>query len=118
MDFKQLQWCYILSVLMFILVFCVSKELVYYTTVKETNNRLFRFVCFNREPIPLVTVVLIIIDYICLAMIFAFNFVSLFLPENYALVLMLICNGAFLAFSSVAGTISHHIKKKYWESVG
>ncbi len=118
MVFKQLQWCYILSILMFILVFCVSKELANYTTVKETNNRLLRFICFSRELVPLVTVVLIIIDYICLAMIIAFNFVSLFLPENYVLVLMLICNGAFLAFSSVAGTISHHIKKKYWESVG
>ena len=98
---------------MFILIFCVSKELGNYTTVKETNNRLLRFICFSREPVPLVTVVLIIIDYICLAMIFAFNFVSLFLPNNYALVLMLICNGVFLAFSSVAGAISHHTKKKY-----
>ena len=103
---------------MFILVFCVSKELADYTTVKETNNKLFRFICFSREPIPLVTVVLIIIDYICLAMIVAFNFVSLFLSENYALVLMLICNSAFLVFSSVAGAISHHTKKKYWQSVG
>ena len=118
MDFKQLQWCYILSVLMFILVFGVSKELVYYTTVKETNNRVFRFVCFNREPIPLVTVVLIMIDYIGLAMIIAFNFVSLFLSENYALILLLICNGFFLIFSSIAGGISNHIKKRYWESVG
>ena len=118
MAFKQLQWCYILSILMFILVFCVSKELVNYTTVKETNNRLFRFICLSRDPIPLVTVILIIIDYICLAMIITFNFVSLFLSENYALVLMLICNGAFLAFSSVAGAIANHIKKKYWESVG
>ena len=114
MAFKQLQWCYILSILMFILVFCVSKELVNYTTVKETNNRLLRFICFSREPIPLVVVVLIMIDYICLAMIIAFNIVSLFLSESYALVLMLICNGAFLAFSSVAGAISHHTKKKYW----
>ena len=118
MVFKQLQWCYILSILMFILVFCVSKELANYTTARETNNRLFRFICFSREPIPLVTVVLVIIDYICLAMIVAFKFVSLFLPENYALVLMLICNAAFLAFSSVAGGISHHTKNKYWESVG
>lgn len=118
MLFKQLQWCYILSILMFFLVFCVSKELANYTTVKETNNRFLRFICFSTEPIPLVTVALIIIDYICLAMIIAFNFVSLFLPENYALVLMLIGNGAFLAFSSVAGTISHYTKKKCWEGIG
>ena len=118
MVFKQLQWCYILSVLMFILIFCISKEIANYTTVKETNNRLLRFICFSKEPIPLVTVVLIMIDYICFAMIIAFNFVSLFLSENYALFLMLICNGAFLAFSGVTGAISHHIKKKYGDSVG
>ena len=103
---------------MFILVFCVSKEIANYTTAKESNNRLLRFICFSREPIPLVTVVLIIIDYICLASVITFNFVSLFISENYALVLMLICNSAFLAFSCVAGVISHCIKKKYSDSVG
>ena len=117
MVFKQLQWCYILSILMFILVFCISKEIANYTTVKETNNRLLRFVCFSREPIPSVTVALIITDYICLSMIIAFNVISLFLPENCALVLMLICNVALLAFSGVAGIISQHIKKEYWKSI-
>ena len=106
MVFKQLQWCY--------LIFCVSKEITNYTIAKETNNRLFRFICFSREPIPLVTVALIMIDYICLAMMVTFNFASLFLSEVYALVLMLICNGVFLVFSAIAGEISHHIKKKYW----
>ena len=117
MVFKQLQWCYILSVLMFILIFCVSKEIANYTTKKETNNKWLRFICFSKEPLPLVTIVLIMIDYIGLAMMVAFNLASLFLSENCALVLMLICNGVFLAFACVAGEISRRIKKQYEHNI-
>ena len=103
---------------MFFLVFLVSKEIANYTTIKETNNRFLRIICFSRAPVPLVTVVLIIIDYICLAAIIAFNCVSLFLSDNCAFILMLVCNGVFLSFSFIVGTISYSTKKKYWESIG
>ena len=113
MVFKQVQGFYFSSIAIFIGVFFLAKEIANYTTKKETNNKWLRFICFSKEPLPLVTIVLIMIDYIGLAMIIAFNFVSLFLSENCALVLMLICNGVFLAFACVAGEISRRIKKQY-----
>ena len=117
MVFKQVQWCYFMSLMLFFLVFFVSKEIVNYTTQKEKNNRFFRLICFSREPVPLVTVVLIMIDYVCLVAMFVFNIASLFLSNDFALILVLVCNGVFLAFAGIAGQIAHCIKK-HWEDVG
>lgn len=112
MDFKQLQWGYFLSILCFFLVFLVSKEISNYTTRKEISNNFLSFVCFSEDSLPVVSTILIIIDYIFLFTMITLNFVSLFLPENYALLLMLICNSSFLLLSCVAGGILHRIKKQ------
>ena len=114
MAFKHLQFCYILSVLLFLLVFWAAKEIANYTTEKETNNRYIRLVCFAKEPVPLATFVLIAIDYAFLALMLACNIVSLFLPESGVLHLFLIGNGAFLAFCGIAGGICNRVKKKYY----
>lgn len=111
MDFKQLQWCYFFSLLLFVLVFAVSKEIANHTTKREKTSSFFRFICFSKEPVPLVTAILIVIDYICLSVMIAFNFVSVFVSDFCALVLLLSCTGLFLVFSAIAGIISLRIKK-------
>ncbi len=111
MAFKQVQWSYFFPIMMFVLVFCISKEIANYKTKKETSNNFFRFICFSHEPLPLVSVILIIIDYVFLCVIIALNLISLFLPEDSVAVLVLISYIFSLTFSGVAGAISHYIKK-------
>ena len=101
---------------MFILIFAVSKELANYTSQKEVSSKFLLFICLGRNSLPLTSVILIVIDYILLFMMVAFNVISLFFSPNCALVLVLICNGAFLAFAGIAGGISHRTKKRYYNS--
>ena len=111
LDFKQLQLgLSFLPILFFILAFISARELIDYKARKETQNRFLQRICFSKEPIPTKTAVLIIIDYVFLAMLLAVNLVALVLSGYWACILFLIYNGCFLVFLAVVGSIVNRVK--------